>query len=165
MYTYSCWADNSYSQFLSFPVQLPGLCFRDSFRDDSDRANLQMATPDLNKISKDLFFETIKLSAGGAYLWKLHGFKSGIVSRAKRGKVDHDIGIWMFVHGFGHVFVHCKNKPSKRSTILLQNNMRGSSSSLLIDCSFIQIPTNLESWFLCVHSKTFDGDFHCNKPM
>ena len=57
MCTYSCWADNSYSQFLSFPVQLPGLCFRDSFRDDGDRANLQMATPDLTENLKKSFLK------------------------------------------------------------------------------------------------------------
>lgn len=118
--TYSCWADNSHSHFLSFPVQLPGLCFRNSFSDDGDRANLQMATPDLFIIFlflKKTFTNRMKLSAGRAYLWKLHSFKGSIISRAKRGKVDHNIGIWMFVRGFGHIFVHCKKKPSQRSMI------------------------------------------------
>ena len=113
MCTYSCRADNSYAQILSFPVQLPGFCFRDSFSDDGDYANLQMATPVLKNIKKI----TMKWSVDRAYLGKLHGFKSSIISWAKRGKVDHDIGIWMFVHGFGHVFVHCKKKPSDSSMI------------------------------------------------
>jgi len=55
MGTYSCWADNSYSQFLSFPVQLPRFGFRDSFRDNGDRTNLQMATPDFKNLQNIIF--------------------------------------------------------------------------------------------------------------
>lgn len=39
-YTYCCWTDNCHSKFLSFLIQLPGLCLRDSLSDDSNRANL-----------------------------------------------------------------------------------------------------------------------------
>lgn len=65
---------------------------------------------DLKEILNNFFFEIIKLSVGRVYLWKLYGFKSCIISWVKRGKVDYNIGIWMFVYGFGYVFVNCKKE-------------------------------------------------------